>query len=437
VTFSNLFLQIPVNDEDILISTIKEDTEKAEMIKAAQVIFFDEVTMLDIRVLMAVDRLLRLICKIDEWFGGKKVILTGDFRQIPPVVSNSAKGDVLAASLRCSPIFQDLQKVHLTLCERIANDNDHLNFCQALGSGTYVKKWNKQTQKGRKNNHLPMITPVTLKIHPFTNEDTTECFLPHQYASTTNLAHLINTIFPPEVLDHPSIAGRRCIMGLTNHAIDHINSTIFDTLPGMATTYTSTSAILGADANDKYVDKMESSQLAEDIDQSDIPPHKLTLKIGQLCMIMRNFSITQKLQNNSLVRIHDLSPHCAYVQLLSDIGKVGIDSATIHVLPKINFSIFSGKKGFKVIRRQIPLRPAYARTFHRSQSETLDLAGICLNEPVFTHGLMYMAFSRCRLSSDILCYVTDDMHKFSYNFQGKTHKIYNMINVVYKELLLP
>ena len=49
---------------------------------------------------------------------------------------------------------------------------------------------------------------------------------------------------------------------------------------------------------------------------------------------------------------------------------------------------------FQLKRIQFPIRPAFCMTISKSQGQTLDFVGLWLNEPLFTHGQLYVAMSK-------------------------------------------
>jgi hypothetical protein len=53
-------------------------------------------------------------------------------------------------------------------------------------------------------------------------------------------------------------------------------------------------------------------------------------------------------------------------------------------------------------RIQFPIRSAFAMTINKAQGATLKKAGVFLNDPVFSHGQLYVALSRVASMNDIV-----------------------------------
>ena len=75
--------------------SINRGTAKETVIENAKIIVWDEVTMTHKKAMEAVDRLFRDIMERDVVFGGKLVVLCGDFRQTLPVVRNGNRAETV------------------------------------------------------------------------------------------------------------------------------------------------------------------------------------------------------------------------------------------------------------------------------------------------------------------------------------------------------
>jgi ATP-dependent exoDNAse (exonuclease V) alpha subunit len=62
-------------------------------------------------------------------------------------------------------------------------------------------------------------------------------------------------------------------------------------------------------------------------------------------------------------------------------------------------------------RRQFPI-PAFAITMNKSQDQTFDQVGILLNEPVFSHGQLYVALSRSKTKENIKVLMNESSKRF-------------------------
>ena len=95
------------------------------------------------------------------------------------------------------------------------------------------------------------------------------------------------------------------------------------------------------------------------------------------------------------------------------------------MIPRIPLSPSStAELPFEFRRTQFPLRLAFAMTINKAQGQTLNHVGLCLTEPVFTHGQLYVAFSRVTNTANLRIIVPDTVEAR----QGRIK------NVVYSEV---
>ena len=86
---------------------------------------------------------------------------------------------------------------------------------------------------------------------------------------------------------------------------------------------------------------------------------------------------------------------------------------------------------FTLQRHQFPLRLAFTMTINKSQGQSLKLVGIDLHSPVFSHGQLYVALSRCTSVQRI---------KVLFNVESEDNREHTSnstktCNIVYKEAL--
>ena len=60
---------------------------------------------------------------------------------------------------------------------------------------------------------------------------------------------------------------------------------------------------------------------------------------------------------------------------------------------------------FILCRHQFPVRGAFAMTINKSQGQTIKHVGIYLPKPVFSHGQLYVALSRCPNFSNLNVFI--------------------------------
>ena len=96
-------------------------------------------------------------------------------------------------------------------------------------------------------------------------------------------------------------------------------------------------------------------------------------------------------------------------------------------IPRISITPSDADLPFKLIRRQFPIRLAFAMSINKAQGQTIPNMGLYLPKPVFTHGQLYVALSRVQSKNNISVLVEDGF------VDGKLG-VYTK-NIVYKEIL--
>jgi len=112
--------QLPVNNLSSNSNCNITKQSKEELIRCADLIIWDEAPMLNKHNFEALDRTLRDITNIDDQpFGGKVVVMGGDFRQVLPVVLHGNPPQVVNAALKKSRLWSYVKILHLHLNMRV------------------------------------------------------------------------------------------------------------------------------------------------------------------------------------------------------------------------------------------------------------------------------------------------------------------------------
>jgi len=145
--------------------------------------------------------------------------------------------------------------------------------------------------------------------------------------------------------------------------------------------------------------------------------HDLALKVGAVVMLLKNLDAKRGLCNGTRMVIVELRRLNFRARLLN---------ATEHddiIIPRIPLTTTEDDGlPFKLRRLQLPIRLAFSVTINKSQEQTFDRVGIYLPSPVFSHGQLYVAFSRVRNAESVKVYIPTDA-------DGNTN------NVVFREVL--
>jgi len=121
--------KIPIDLHDESTCNITQQMKVAELVRKPDLIIWDEAPMVHRRAFEVVDRTLRDLMQLDDTqvtekiFGGKTVVLGGDFRQILPIVPKGGREDIVGASLPQSHLWQHVTILRLHINMRVMATN--------------------------------------------------------------------------------------------------------------------------------------------------------------------------------------------------------------------------------------------------------------------------------------------------------------------------
>jgi hypothetical protein len=107
------YLKIPIVLDCMSFCYIRKQDDLAVLICQTKLILWDEVPMTNKLAFEAVDRTLRDLTDRNEPFGGIVFVMSGDFRQVLPVIPRGSHADIISASIKNSYLWESVEVFHL------------------------------------------------------------------------------------------------------------------------------------------------------------------------------------------------------------------------------------------------------------------------------------------------------------------------------------
>ncbi|CDF33021.1 unnamed protein product [Chondrus crispus] len=362
-------IPIPVSAESTCSFSANSDTGRT--LQQVDLIIWDEIVMCHRHCIETVDRSLRDLMQTDRPFGGKFVVLAGDFRQILPVVPGGSRGQIVSACVKASPLYRECRFLRLTENMRLAAlradpaaDVEALNFPEFLLSVGEGRLQGEQR-------------PEWIS-------------LPQSVAFEHTIRSLCLKVFQGIRDNHadPAWLTKRVILTTKNRPLEEVNEVIGNMIPGSYRTYLSADKVENEDTNALiYPTEMLNTLTAG----SALPDHKLKLKKGFIVMLLRNLDPATGHVNGARYVIENMTNNLLFLHVTT-----GSHQGNRLCLPRMpcgpgddNFPI----PGFT--RTQFPIRTCFALTTNKAQGQSFGgRIGLDLRDHCFSHGQLYVALSK-------------------------------------------
>ncbi|XP_057452082.1 uncharacterized protein LOC130743879 [Lotus japonicus] len=291
---------IPISIKETSTCNVPQGSLKAELLEKTSLIIWDEAPMLNRFCFEALDRTLNDIMKSHTNvqsgmpFGGKVVVLEGDFRQILSVIQKGSRCDIVDATINSSYMWKQCHVFKLTKnmrlqCANSVDENNEINkfadWLLDIGDGNL-----NRTDDGDSTIQIPDDLLILDSVNPI------QSLMDLAYPSMLQNLNQNNYNFFEE----------RAILAPTLESVEVINNEMLCQIPGEVKEYLSCDTTCRSDEDSEVEAEWFTSEFLNNIKCSGIPNHKLILKVGVPIMLLRNIDQAGGLCNRTRMIVKDL-----------------------------------------------------------------------------------------------------------------------------------
>jgi ATP-dependent DNA helicase PIF1 len=200
---------------------ITEQSSSAELLHQTSLIVWDEAPVMHRFAYEAVHRLLQSLMHNNLPFGGKVVLLAGDFRQISPVVPHSTDSEIISACLKKCQVWKHFEVLRITT-------NMRVHTAQNPGSAAEIEEFADSLLKVGEDRHEScskcgsafVKVPREMVVKPVQRNTPILSLIYWVYSDTERM------------FMEPDFFAQRMILTPVNGAAQEINEEVIQKLPG-------------------------------------------------------------------------------------------------------------------------------------------------------------------------------------------------------------
>lgn len=342
--------KMPWSRDGRFVSYLIKGSKAANDLYDAQIIFWDQVTSCHKGMIAEVDIVLQRLMQNERPFGGKVMLLSGDFRECLPIVEGEGKDGVENCIKYANHVWPYLQHLSFSQNIRFRFQTD-FDFINSVGIG--------------RDDGVP---------------------LPEKCQANNNRELVEATYGKPVPRLSVQDANNKIILTLTNSTEKSMNRLCLNMMQGNTYKFDSMDSVRKMDYS-KPSKQFHSMNYFNPILPNDFTPARIELKLG--CPVV-------------LKRWHkDLQPGTRLI-VMQCIGNRAIRGMVINgpfmnqtrEIGRMKHVVRLTNQNLEYRRYQLPVSVCFALTVHKAQGLNFTHVGLALSQPVFSHGQLYMALSR-------------------------------------------